>query len=128
MRRPLPQSPLGRYPALSSTIFHLEEANWHHWPTSSDKRMNWCIVLHMVRGKPSTQSARNVTRDCTFSGASKSTTQKWDLVRRCRGEACTHIKQMTTNNCIYILCLQINIWDCVGAPQAASAQVSTSDI
>jgi hypothetical protein len=27
MRRPLPQSPLGRYPALSSTIFHLEEAN-----------------------------------------------------------------------------------------------------
>jgi hypothetical protein len=40
MCRSCPRRPLGRPPALSSTIFWLEEANWHHWPTSSTKRMN----------------------------------------------------------------------------------------
>jgi hypothetical protein len=49
MFRPRPQRSLGRPPALSSTIFRLEEANRHHWPTHSDKRMN-CRVCS-TRGK-----------------------------------------------------------------------------
>jgi hypothetical protein len=44
-----PQRPLGQPPALSSTIFRLEEANRHHWPTSSVNRMN-CRVCS-ARGK-----------------------------------------------------------------------------
>jgi hypothetical protein len=71
--RPCPQRPLGRPPALSSTIFRLEEANRHHWPTHSDKRMNRRVC--------SAQSARNVTWACACSGATRSTTQRRDLVR-----------------------------------------------
>jgi hypothetical protein len=49
MCRPRPKRALGRPPAASSTIFRLEEASRHHWPTSSAKRMN-CRVCS-ARGK-----------------------------------------------------------------------------
>jgi hypothetical protein len=42
----------GRPPAPSSTISHLDEANRHHWPTYSAKRMN-CHVCS-AHGKRST--------------------------------------------------------------------------
>ncbi|PNF17185.1 hypothetical protein B7P43_G06584 [Cryptotermes secundus] len=47
--RPRPQGPLGRPPALSSTIYRLEEASRQHWPNHSDKRLN-CRVCS-ARGK-----------------------------------------------------------------------------
>jgi hypothetical protein len=37
---------LGQPPALSFTIFHLKEANRHHWTTSSAKRMICCGNVH----------------------------------------------------------------------------------
>jgi hypothetical protein len=39
---------------------------------------------------------KNVMWDCSFSGVSRSITQRGDLVRLYKGEACTHIKQITT--------------------------------
>jgi hypothetical protein len=36
---PRPQRPMDRHPALSATISRLDEANRHHWPTSSAQRM-----------------------------------------------------------------------------------------
>jgi hypothetical protein len=50
--RPCPKRPLGRPPAVSSTIFRLEEASLHHWPTSSAKRMN-CHVCSACGKKTS---------------------------------------------------------------------------
>jgi hypothetical protein len=40
---PHPQCPMGQLHALSTTISCLEEANRHHWPTFSAKRMNCCV-------------------------------------------------------------------------------------
>jgi hypothetical protein len=56
MCQPCPQRPLGWPPALSSTIFHLEEANQHHWPTYSAKRKNYRVC--------STSSKRSIPTKC----------------------------------------------------------------
>jgi hypothetical protein len=81
MCRPRPQRLLGQPPALSSAIYRLEEANRQHWPNHSDKRMKCAFVLHVGKGDASAQSVKSVTWACAFSGASRSTTERRDLVR-----------------------------------------------
>jgi hypothetical protein len=85
---PRPQRLMCLPAALSTTISHLEEANRCHWPTSSEKRMN-CRVCSSRGKKRSTLTKfkKNVTWDYAFSSASRSTTQRRDLVRWRSGKA-----------------------------------------
>jgi hypothetical protein len=86
---PRPQRPMGRPPDQSTTISRLEEANRHHWPTSSTKRM--LLLCHVC----STCGKRRVQTKCTtcniiglcIIGASRTTTKRRVAVRWHRGEA-----------------------------------------
>jgi hypothetical protein len=59
--QPRPQRSLGRPPALSSTIARLEEANRHHWPTSSNTKLR-CRVCSS-RGKRRTVGTKCIKCD-----------------------------------------------------------------
>jgi hypothetical protein len=59
----LPPPPLGRPPALSFILFHLEEANRHHWPNSFAKRMN-CRICSAHRNR---RSIHTKCEECDFA-------------------------------------------------------------
>jgi hypothetical protein len=106
---------------LSSTIFHLEGANHHHWPTSLDKWIN-CHVC-FARDKRKTIKCQKRDVGLWILRCFKGATQKRDLVILRSDETYTHMKQITKKGYVHciLLHLKVNICECAAAPLAVCA-------